>query len=95
MGNPAKKNNNEIEARREQEKVAERKQWQEEFVARQQLVQKQMEHRRKMRKVPKVAWAFMALWGSVFVIACLLFIMSFNPATSGIVTKIIGAFKVF
>jgi hypothetical protein len=91
----AAKKSSEIQAKRERELQEERARWQQEFVARQDFIAHQMEHRKKLRQVPKPAWIFMAAWGGVLGIAVLLFIMSFNPATKGFVQKIIGSFKIF
>lgn len=94
MGNPAKKNN-ENASQNNLKIMQEREKWQQEFVSRQDYMTQQVKQRRELRKVPKAAWAFMAIWAGVFGFSILLFLMSFNPATKGIVKSIIGAFKVF
>jgi uncharacterized membrane protein YvbJ len=85
----------EKEQQKERAKLEERERWQREFVARQAMVEQQMAHRKEMRKVPKVAKAFLILWGSVFVFSVLLFIMSFHPATKNLVASLLSSFKVF
>lgn len=98
MGNAKRSDKNaalEKERLKEKAKIEERERWQREFVARQAMVEQQMAHRREMRKVPKVAKAFIVLWASVLAFVVVLFIMSFNPATKNIVSNILGAFKVF
>ncbi len=85
----------EKERLKEKAKIEERDRWQREFVARQNMVAQQMAHRKEMRKVPKMAKAFIMLWGGVLAFVVVLFIMSFNPSTKPIVSKILGAFKVF
>ena len=95
MGNAANNKKLDQETRREAQRAQERETWQKEFIARQEFMKHQVEHRKELRKVPKAAWIFMAGWGGIFVIACLLFLMSFNPATSEFVNKVLGSFKVF
>lgn len=85
----------EKEKAKERAKIEERERWQREFVARQAMVEQQMAHRREMRKVPKVAKAFILLWGLVLAFTVVLFVMSFHPATKSTVANILGAFKVF
>lgn len=80
---------------KEKSMVAEREKWQKEFVARQAMVEQQMAHRKEMRKVPKVAKAFILLWGGVLACSVILFMMSFHPSTKELVSKILGSFKVF
>ena len=90
-----KKEAQEKERLKEKAKVDEREKWQKEFVARQAMVEQQMTHRKEMRKVPKVAKAFILLWGGVLAFTVILFMMSFHPSTKVLVSNILGSFKVF
>ena len=94
MSKPARKNND-LDSNRNLQLLEEREMWQKEFIARQNIIQEQVKHRKEKQRVPKAAWAFMAIWGAVFAFSIILFLMSFNPATKDIVSKIIGAFRVF
>ena len=76
-------------------KQQEREKWQREFVARQSMVEQQMAHRKEMRKVPKVAKAFILIWGSALAFVVVLFMMSFHPGTKQLVSNILGSFRVF
>lgn len=94
MGNPSKKiNDNDYSD--QLKAINDREQWQKEFIARQDFVKTQVEQRKQLRKVPKAAWIFMAIWGGVFAFSIMLFLMSFNPTTKPLVSKILGAFSVF
>ncbi|MCO4754769.1 MAG: hypothetical protein KC478_09805 [Bacteriovoracaceae bacterium] len=95
MSNAAKKNNLEEQAKREQQRIAEREQWQKEFIARQNLMQSQMEHRRQLQKLPKSTWIFLGAMSLMLGASVILFVMSFNPATSGLVDKVMSIFKFY
>ncbi|MBK22777.1 MAG: hypothetical protein CME70_02130 [Halobacteriovorax sp.] len=95
MANAAKKKNSEDQQKREQQRQAEREQWQQEFIARQNFMQSQMEHRRELRKLPKSALIFIGFLALVFSASVVLFLMSFNPATSSIVDKVMSFFKFY
>lgn len=94
MGKPAKKDNEQAKAR-ERQKLAERENWQREFIARQNLIVQQVAKRNELRKIPKPILVFLGLGFFALMGVMALFVMSFNPATKGIVQNIIGAFKVF